>query len=89
MSRSSILMSRQKISGHKVSMSRHSALCHNSGVRRCVANKAGCARNRGALLRMTKELYRPRQSRVSDWDACTIEALARLRYSIATEISQS
>ena len=31
MSRPSILSSRLKISGYKVSMSRHSALCHDSG----------------------------------------------------------
>ena len=42
MSRLSILTSRHKISRHKVSLSQHSALCHDSGVRRCVANKAGC-----------------------------------------------
>ena len=49
MSQPSILTSRQKISGHKVSMSRHSALCHDSGVRRHVANKVGCTRDRGTL----------------------------------------
>ena len=42
MSRLSILTLRHKTLEHKVSMSRHSALCHDSGVRRCVANKAGC-----------------------------------------------
>ena len=51
MSRPSILTSRQKISGYKVSMSRHSALCHDNGVRHCVANKARCARDRGARQR--------------------------------------
>ena len=44
-------------------MSQHSALCHDNGVRRCVANKVGCARDRGALSHMTEELCRPRQSR--------------------------
>ena len=85
MSQSSILTSRQKISGHKVSMSRHSALIHYSGVRRCVANKAGCARDRGALQRTTEALCSARQRScvahdrawhawqvcVRDWDART------------------
>ena len=73
MSRPSILTSRQKISRHKVSTSRHSALCHDSGVRHCVANKAGCARDRGALPRTTEELCRPRQNQ-----ACTTGMCVRL-----------
>ena len=35
-------------------MSRHSALCHDSGVRSCVTNKARCACDRGALPCTTK-----------------------------------
>ena len=62
MSQPSILISRLKISRHKVSMSQHSALCQDSGVRRCVTNKAECTRDRGTLLRVTKALYRPRPS---------------------------
>ena len=46
MLRPSILTSLQKISGYKVSMSRHSALCHDSGLRRCMPNKAGCGLQR-------------------------------------------
>ena len=61
MLRSSILTLRHKISGHKVSMSRHSTLCHNNRLRRCVANKAECAHDRGALPHTTKELCHPRQ----------------------------
>ena len=38
----------------RFSMSRHSALCHDSEVRRCVANKAGCARDKGVLSTTTK-----------------------------------
>ena len=73
MSRPSILMFRHKISGHKVSMSRHSALCHDDGVRRCVTNKERCARDRGALPLTIKELCHPRQSQ-----ACTTGMCARL-----------
>ena len=43
MSRPSILTLQQKISGHMVSMSRHSALCHDSGVRWCFTNKTKLA----------------------------------------------
>ena len=79
MLRPSILTLRQKISGHKVSMSRHSALCHDGGVRRCVTNKVGCVRDRVALPRMIEELCHPRQTYTRDWDACTTEVRARQR----------
>ena len=54
MSRPSSFSLRQKISRHKVSMLRPSALCHNSGVRRCVTNKARRACDRGALSPTTE-----------------------------------
>ena len=84
MLRLSILTSRQKKSGHKVSMSRHSALCHDSGLRRCVADKAGCTRDKGALSPMTDELFpdkagHSRQACAREWDACTTGVLCRHR----------
>ena len=52
---------RQKVPGHGVFMSRHSALCHDSRARHCVATKL-CAcdkdalsRQCGAVLRRDKE----------------------------------
>ena len=42
--------SRQKVPGHGVFMSRHSALCHDSGARHCVATRL-CACDRDALSR--------------------------------------
>ena len=44
------LKSRQKVPGHGVSMSRHSALCRNTGVRHCVATRL-CVRVKDALSR--------------------------------------
>ena len=44
-------------------MPRHSALCHDSGVRRYVTNKVRCMHDKGALPRMTEELCRLRKSR--------------------------
>ena len=57
-------------------MSRHSALFHDSGVRRCVDNKAGCARDRAlchALQR--RELDRG--------------ILSRYRFSVAINLYRS
>ena len=50
MSRQSFLKfaSRKKVPGHGVSMSRHSVLCRDSGVRHYVATKL-CALDRDAL----------------------------------------
>ena len=54
-------------------MSRHNALCHDSEVRRCVANKARCGGDRGAL-QCTIE------SGVHDWDVRMTSMSALLGY---------
>ena len=54
-------------------MSRHNALCHDSEVRRCVANKARCGRDRGALQRTI-------ESGVHDWDVRMTSMSALLGY---------
>ena len=74
-------------------MSRHSALCHNSGVRHRVANKAGCAHDKGALSPTTEpgahNKHGGQLGCTHERVACTARELCRDReFSVVTDLDR-